>query len=86
VALLGLQVSNGPQELEVSPEGAWRYWDYKANKFSVVDISVRPETWAGRAYRNLIYLNEVEKGSYFALWEQPQLFTEGLRAAFSSLH
>ena len=40
---------------------------------------------AERAYPNLIYLNQVDKGGHFAAWEQPQLFTEELRAAFRSL-
>ena len=31
-----------------------------------------PETWARRAYRNLIYFNEVDKGGHFAAWEQPR--------------
>jgi quercetin dioxygenase-like cupin family protein len=44
-----------------------------------------PETWARRAYRNLIYFNEAEKGGHFAAWEQPQLFAEEIRAAFRSL-
>ena len=34
-----------------------------------------PETWARRAYRNLIYFNEVDKGGHFAAWEQPELFS-----------
>jgi pimeloyl-ACP methyl ester carboxylesterase len=37
-----------------------------------------------RAYRNLIYFN-VDKGGHFAAWEQPQLFSEEIRAAFRSL-
>jgi len=44
-----------------------------------------PETWARRAYRNLIYFNEVNKGGHFAAWEQPELFSAELRAAFRSL-
>ncbi|HEY8562563.1 MAG TPA: alpha/beta fold hydrolase [Pyrinomonadaceae bacterium] len=44
-----------------------------------------PETWARRAYRNLIYFREAERGGHFAAWEQPQLFAEELRAAFRSL-
>ena len=40
-----------------------------------------PETWARRAYRNLIYFNEVDKGGHFAAWEQPELFSAELRAA-----
>ena len=44
-----------------------------------------PETWARRAYRNLIYFHEVDKGGHFAAWEQPELFSAELRAAFRSL-
>ena len=44
-----------------------------------------PETWARRAYRNLTYFNEVEKGGHFAAWEQPELFASELRAAFRPL-
>jgi pimeloyl-ACP methyl ester carboxylesterase len=44
-----------------------------------------PESWARRAYKNLIYFHQVDKGGHFAAWEQPQLFAEELRAAFRSL-
>jgi len=44
-----------------------------------------PETWARRAYRNLIYFHEVDKGGHFAAWEQPELFATEIRAAFRSL-
>jgi pimeloyl-ACP methyl ester carboxylesterase len=44
-----------------------------------------PETWARRAYRNLIYFHEVDKGGHFAAWEEPQLFSGEIRAAFRSL-
>jgi pimeloyl-ACP methyl ester carboxylesterase len=44
-----------------------------------------PETWARRAYRNLAYFHEVEKGGHFAAWEQPELFSAELRAAFRPL-
>ena len=44
-----------------------------------------PETWARRAYRNLIYFHEVDKGGHFAAWEQPELFAAELRTAFRSL-
>ncbi len=49
------------------------------------DVYRAPETWARRAYRNLIYFHEVDKGGHFAAWEQPQLFAAELRAAFRSL-
>ena len=41
------------------------------------DVYRPPETWARRAYRNLIYFHEVDKGGHFAAWEQPQLFSCG---------
>jgi pimeloyl-ACP methyl ester carboxylesterase len=44
-----------------------------------------PETWARRAYRNLIHFNEVDKGGHFAAWEVPELLSAELRAAFKSL-
>ena len=44
-----------------------------------------PRSWAERAYPNLIYYNEVDRGGHFAAWQEPQLFSEELRAAFQSL-
>ena len=44
-----------------------------------------PETWARRAYRNLSYFHEVDKGGHFAAWEEPELFSAELRAAFRPL-
>ncbi|MEO8676331.1 MAG: epoxide hydrolase family protein [Casimicrobiaceae bacterium] len=49
------------------------------------DVYRAPETWARRAYRNLIYFHEVDRGGHFAAWEQPELFAAELRAAFRSL-
>src|SRR5215510_7373426 len=49
------------------------------------DVYRAPETWARRAYRNLIYFNEVDRGGHFAAWEEPQLFSAELRAAFRPL-
>jgi pimeloyl-ACP methyl ester carboxylesterase len=49
------------------------------------EIFQAPRSWADRVYPNLIYFNEVDKGGHFAAWEEPQLFTAELRAAFSSL-
>jgi pimeloyl-ACP methyl ester carboxylesterase len=43
-----------------------------------------PETWARRAYRNLVYFNEAPKGGHFAAWEEPEVFAAELRAAFRS--
>jgi pimeloyl-ACP methyl ester carboxylesterase len=49
------------------------------------DVYRAPETWARRAYRDLIYFNEVDRGGHFAAWEQPELFSAELRAAFRPL-
>jgi pimeloyl-ACP methyl ester carboxylesterase len=49
------------------------------------DVYASPETWARRAYKNLIYFHEVDKGGHFAAWEQPQIFSEEIRAAFKTL-
>ncbi|HVG20831.1 MAG TPA: epoxide hydrolase [Blastocatellia bacterium] len=49
------------------------------------EIYQAPETWARRAYRNLIYFHEVDKGGHFAAWEEPQLFAEEIRAAYRPL-
>jgi len=55
-------------------------------------VSVFPEeiytvskSWAEKAYPNLIYYNRVDKGCHFAAWEQPEIFTSEVRAAFRSL-
>jgi len=45
-----------------------------------------PRSWVEKAYPNVvIYFNEVDKGGHFAAWEEPQLFSEEVRAAFRSL-
>jgi hypothetical protein len=44
-----------------------------------------PRSWAERAYSQLIYFNEVDRGCHFAAWQEPALFTGELRAAFRSL-
>jgi pimeloyl-ACP methyl ester carboxylesterase len=49
------------------------------------EIYRTPETWARRAYRNLIYFHQADKGGHFAAWEQPELFAAELRKAFEPL-
>ena len=74
------------------------YWEYKGGFFNAKGVSIpvavtvfpgeqyrAPRSWSERAYPNLIYFNEVDKGGHFAAWEQPQLFSEEVRAAFRSL-
>jgi pimeloyl-ACP methyl ester carboxylesterase len=74
------------------------YWEYKGGFFNAKGVSIpvaatvfpgeqyqAPRSWAEQAYPNLIYFNEVDRGGHFAAWEQPQLFTDEVRAAFRSL-
>jgi pimeloyl-ACP methyl ester carboxylesterase len=71
------------------------YWEYKGGFFNAKGVSIpvavtvfpgeqyqAPRTWAEQAYPNLIYFNEVDRGGHFAAWEEPQLFSEEIRAAF----
>jgi pimeloyl-ACP methyl ester carboxylesterase len=44
-----------------------------------------PRSWTEQAYHNLIYFNQAEQGGHFAAWEQPELLSEELRAAFRTL-
>ena len=44
-----------------------------------------PRSWAERAYPNLIYFNALDRGNHFAAWQEPDLFTTEVRAAFRSL-
>jgi pimeloyl-ACP methyl ester carboxylesterase len=74
------------------------YWEYRGGFFNTKGVSIpvavsvfpgeqyqAPRSWAEKAYPNLIYFHEVEKGGHFAAWEQPELFAAELRAAFRSL-
>jgi pimeloyl-ACP methyl ester carboxylesterase len=49
------------------------------------EIYAAPRSWAERAYPKLIHYNKLPKGGHFAAWEQPELFTAEMRAAFKSL-
>jgi pimeloyl-ACP methyl ester carboxylesterase len=44
-----------------------------------------PRSWVERTYRNLVHFHEVDKGGHFAAWDQPELFSAEVRAAFRSL-
>jgi pimeloyl-ACP methyl ester carboxylesterase len=74
------------------------YWEYKGGFFNAKGVSIpvavtvfpgeqyqAPRSWAEQAYPNLIYFNEVDKGGHFAAWEEPELFSAEIRAAFRSL-
>ena len=49
------------------------------------EIFRAPRNWAEQVYPNLVYFHEAGRGGHFAAWEEPQLFTEELRAAFGPL-
>jgi pimeloyl-ACP methyl ester carboxylesterase len=74
------------------------YWENKLGFFDVKGVSVpaavsvfprelyqAPRSWTEQAYPNLIYFNEVDKGNHFAAWQEPNLLTTEVRAAFRSL-
>jgi pimeloyl-ACP methyl ester carboxylesterase len=74
------------------------YWEYRGGFFNAKGVSIpvavsvfpgeqyeAPRSWAEKAYPNLIYFNEVDKGGHFAAWEEPELFATEVRAAFRSL-
>jgi pimeloyl-ACP methyl ester carboxylesterase len=74
------------------------YWENKLGFFDVKGVSVpaavsvfprelyqAPRSWTEQAYPNLIYFNEVDEGNHFAAWQEPELFSEEIRAAFRSL-
>jgi pimeloyl-ACP methyl ester carboxylesterase len=74
------------------------YWEYKGGFFNAKGVSIpvavtvfpseqyqAPRSWAEQAYPSLIYYHEVDTGGHFAAWEQPQLFSEEIRASFRSL-
>jgi pimeloyl-ACP methyl ester carboxylesterase len=74
------------------------YWEYDGGFFNAKGVSIptavtvfpgeqyqAPRSWAERAYPNLIYFNVVDRGGHFAAWEEPELFSSEIRAAFASL-
>jgi pimeloyl-ACP methyl ester carboxylesterase len=75
------------------------YWENKADFFDAKPITIpyaisvfpdelyqAPRSRAERAYpHNLIHYNRLDRGGHFAAWEQPDLFTAEMRAAFRSL-
>jgi pimeloyl-ACP methyl ester carboxylesterase len=74
------------------------YWENTLGFFDVKNVKVpaavsvfprelyqAPRSWTEQAYPNLIYFNEVDEGNHFAAWQEPEIFTTELRAAFQSL-
>ena len=49
------------------------------------EIWASPRSWVEAVYPNVAYFNEVDRGGHFAAWEEPELFSTEMRAAFSQL-
>jgi pimeloyl-ACP methyl ester carboxylesterase len=49
------------------------------------EIFVAPRSWVEQSYPTLNYFNKAPRGGHFAAWEEPQVFSEEVRAAFHSL-
>jgi pimeloyl-ACP methyl ester carboxylesterase len=49
------------------------------------EIFQAPRSWVEKLYPHVSYFNEAPRGGHFAAWEEPQLFTDELRAAFGAL-
>ncbi|WP_250486467.1 epoxide hydrolase family protein [Caballeronia sp. GaOx3] len=74
------------------------YWENKLNFFAPKHIAIpvavsvfpdeiyaAPKSWTEKAYPKLIHYNRLPKGGHFAAWEQPQAFSDEVRASFRSL-
>ncbi|MBV9243862.1 MAG: epoxide hydrolase [Methylobacteriaceae bacterium] len=74
------------------------YWENKLAFFDAKNITIpvavsafpdeiyqAPRSWAERAFSKLIHYNKLDKGGHFAAWEQPQAFSDEVRAGFRSL-
>jgi pimeloyl-ACP methyl ester carboxylesterase len=74
------------------------YWENKLGFFDFKGVTVptavtafpnelyqAPRNWAEQAFPNLIYYNQVDAGNHFAAWQEPEIFTTEVRAAFRSL-
>ena len=79
-------------------DAARLYWESKLAFFAPKNVPIptavsafpdelyqAPRSWAEKAYPKLIHYNRLSKGGHFAAWEQPQLFSEEVRAGFRSL-
>ncbi|WP_444947268.1 epoxide hydrolase family protein [Micromonospora ureilytica] len=49
------------------------------------EIWAAPRSWAEAVYPGIAYFNEADRGGHFAAWEEPELFSAEVRAAFRPL-
>lgn len=81
-----------------SASSARLYWESFRSAFgaAAIDLPVAcsifprelrrpPRRWAERVFSNIVYWNRAAKGGHFAAFEQPEIFTAELRAAFEAL-
>jgi pimeloyl-ACP methyl ester carboxylesterase len=74
------------------------YWENKLPFFAAKGVTIPvgvstfadeiyrvPRSWAERAYPNLVYYKQHDRGGHFAAWEQPELLSEDVRTTFRSL-
>jgi hypothetical protein len=74
------------------------YWESHLNLYNAADVAIpaavsvfpgenyqAPRSWTERAYPKLIYYNKAEEGGHYPAWEQPELFSQVVRAGFRSL-
>jgi pimeloyl-ACP methyl ester carboxylesterase len=74
------------------------YWEYRGGFFDAKGVTIpvavsvfpgeqyeAPRSWTERAYPQLIHYNRLDRGGHFAAWEQPQLFSDEVRAGFRSV-
>jgi pimeloyl-ACP methyl ester carboxylesterase len=74
------------------------YWENKTSPFNAANVVIpaaatvfpaeiyeAPRSWTKLAFHKLIYFHKAAAGGHYAAWEQPQIFSEEMRAAFRSL-
>jgi pimeloyl-ACP methyl ester carboxylesterase len=74
------------------------YWENKSTFFAVKGVNIpvavsvfpdelyaAPKSWSEQAYPKLVHYNELAKGGHFAAWEQPELFSQEVRAGFKPM-
>ena len=74
------------------------YWESKLAFFAPKNVPIpagvsafaeelyqAPKSWTEKAYPKLVFYARHDKGGHFAAWEQPQVFSEEVRASFRTL-
>jgi len=49
------------------------------------ELWAAPRSWVEAVYPGIAYFNEVDRGGHFAAWEEPELFSAEMRAAFGPM-